>query len=172
MMNARTKIGPLKLALIAVAVCALLTLPTFAADENPKDQATSEEGPKETVDFKALKNPLSNTKKSIGRGKMLFVRACAECHGPDGKALIDVIADATDLTVPKYWFSGTTQGEIFRSIRDGAGVSMPPFKLTIRREEDMWHLVNFIQSLWPKSIRPEVVAEESGQHTDPNDDES
>lgn len=113
----------------------------------------------DTTDFKKLKNPVLNTRKSIARGKMLFVRQCAECHGPDGKALIDVVADATDLTQPKLWFSGTTEGETFRSIRDGAGVSMPPFKTTIRHEDDMWHMVNFIRNLWPVAKRPKVQEE-------------
>ena len=113
----------------------------------------------DSTDFKTLKNPVPNTRKSIARGKMLFVRQCAECHGPDGKALIDVVADATDLTQPKLWFSGTTEGETFRSIRDGAGVSMPPFKGTIRHEDDMWHMVNFIRNLWPVAKRPKVQEE-------------
>jgi mono/diheme cytochrome c family protein len=43
---------------------------------------------------------------------------------------------------------------MFRSIRDGAGASMPAFKTQLRSEEDMWHLVNYIRSLWPESARP------------------
>jgi mono/diheme cytochrome c family protein len=108
---------------------------------------------------KKLKNPVANTKKSIGQGRNLFVRSCAACHGPDGKAEVDVVADATDLTSPKLYKSGTSEGEIFRSIRDGAGETMPPFKTQITKEEDIWHLVNFIRSLWPESVRPAVVQE-------------
>lgn len=111
------------------------------------------------IDYAKLKNPVPYTKKSIARGKRFFVQMCSECHGRDGKALLDFIADAMDLTVPQYWKHGNTPGETFRSIRDGAGVAMPPYKMLIRQEEDMWHVVNFVQSLWPSSMRPELQEE-------------
>jgi mono/diheme cytochrome c family protein len=111
-----------------------------------------------------LKSPVPFTKASIARGRTLFLHDCTGCHGTDGKSQIDVIADATDLTEPKLWKSGTTEGEIFRSIRDGAGVSMPPFKNQIRKEEDLWHLVNFIRSLWPEPLRPKLQEQPSQQH--------
>ena len=110
-------------------------------------------------DAKKLKNPVANTKKSIGQGRNVFIRICAACHGNDGKAQIDVVADATDLTNPKVFKSGTSEGEIFRSIRDGAGETMPPFKTQISKEEDFWHLVNFIRNLWPDGVRPAVEPE-------------
>lgn len=111
-----------------------------------------------------LKSPVSFTKESISRGRTLFLNDCTGCHGNDGKSLIDVIANATDLTDPRAWKSGTSEGEIFRSIRDGAGVSMPPFKGQIREDEDLWHLVNFIRSLWPEPLRPKLQ-EQSGRQT-------
>ena len=98
---------------------------------------------------KKLKNPIPFTKKSIAQGRDTFLRNCVGCHGDNGKALIDVVADATDLTDPKAYRDGTSEGEIFRSIRDGAGASMPSFKSQIEKEDDLWHLVNFIHSLWP-----------------------
>lgn len=106
-----------------------------------------------------LKSPVPYTKSSIARGRILFNNDCTGCHGNDGKAQVDVIADATDLTEQKVWKSGITEGEIFRSIRDGAGISMPPYKNQIRKTEDLWHLVNFIRSLWPESQRPKLEEE-------------
>ena len=106
---------------------------------------------------RALKNPIANTSKSIGRGKLLYgALGCANCHGSDGKALVEVVANATDLTEPKYWKNGVDEGLIFRSIRDGAGLSMPPFKHEVTAQEDLWHLVNFVRSLWPAAQRPPV----------------
>jgi mono/diheme cytochrome c family protein len=105
-------------------------------------------------DAKKLKNPISYNRKSIKQGHGVFVRYCTSCHGNDGKATVDVVADASDLTAPKTWKNGTTEGEIFRSIREGQGASMPAFKGQIPQEEDMWHLVNFIMSLWPEDMRP------------------
>ncbi len=110
---------------------------------------------------KKLKNPVPFTKTSITQGRTLFTHHCTGCHGSDGKALIDVIADATNLTEPKLWKSGISEGEIYRSIRDGAGLNMPPYKNQIRKDEELWHLVNFIRSLWPESQRPKLEEEKA-----------
>jgi mono/diheme cytochrome c family protein len=103
-----------------------------------------------------LKSPVPFSKTSITRGQVLYKRACTECHGADGKSLVDVIANATDLTNPKAYRSGTSAGEIYRSIRDGAGESMPPFAEKVSKEEDLWHLTNYLRSLWPESARPKI----------------
>jgi len=122
-------------------------------------QVTADSPPLTTEAAKALKNPIPNTAKSIGQGKVLYgLLACAGCHGNDGKALIEVVANATDLTDPSVWKNGTDEGLIFRSVRDGAGLAMPPFKTQVTKQEDIWHLVNFIRSLWPEGRRPPVVA--------------
>ena len=110
---------------------------------------------------KQLKSPVPFTKSSIDRGRNLFNNECTACHGPDGKAQVDVVADATNLTDPSLWKSGAAEGQIFRSIRDGAGLTMPPYKTLIRKEEDIWHLVNFIRSLWPEAQRPKLQAEKA-----------
>jgi mono/diheme cytochrome c family protein len=130
---------------IAIFVAAAINLDARAGDDKMSREAARQ-----------LKNPVPFTRASITRGRALFLNDCAGCHGNDGKSQIDVIADATDLTEPKVWKSGISEGEIFRSIRDGAGDSMPPFKNQIRKEEDIWHLVNFIRSLWPESLRPKL----------------
>jgi mono/diheme cytochrome c family protein len=108
---------------------------------------------------KKMKNPVPFTRKSISQGRDTFLRNCVGCHGDNGKALIDVVADATDLTDPKAFRDGTSDGEIFRSIRDGAGASMPSFKSQIEREDDLWNLVNFIHSLWPAEAQPPLQKE-------------
>jgi mono/diheme cytochrome c family protein len=112
---------------------------------------------------KKLRSPVPYTRKSIAQGKIAFARYCTACHGPDGKAQMDVVADATDLTSPPAYKNGTSQSEIFRSIRDGAGETMPPFKTQITGETDLWHLVNYIRSLWPDSTRPAL---EEGKEKD------
>lgn len=104
---------------------------------------------------KKLKSPIPYSKKSITEGKTLYLRTCTPCHGIDGKATVDVVADATDLTSPKLYKSGVSEGEIFRSIRDGAGETMPPFKSQLSTDE-IWNLVNYIRSLWPESMRPQL----------------
>ena len=105
-------------------------------------------------DAQKLKSPVAYSKKSIDRGRVIFLQNCTSCHGENGKAEGSLIADATDLTTPSLYKSGTTEGEIFRSIRDGAGDQMPAFKTQLGGETDIWNLVNFIRSLWPESMRP------------------
>jgi mono/diheme cytochrome c family protein len=101
-----------------------------------------------------LKSPVANTKKSIDRGRVIFLQNCTMCHGENGKAEGSLVADATDLTAPKLYKSGSSEGEIFHSVRDGAGDQMPAFKSQLDSETDIWNLVNFIRSLWPESLRP------------------
>jgi cbb3-type cytochrome c oxidase subunit III len=107
-----------------------------------------------SVAVTALAGPFPYTRKSITQGRGVFARYCVSCHGNDGKATVDVVADATDLTAPKTWKYGTSESAIYRSIRDGQGASMPSFKTQIKKDDDLWHLVNFIQSLWPEPLRP------------------
>jgi len=104
-----------------------------------------------------LKSPVANTKKSIARGRVIFMQNCTSCHGENGKAEGSLVADATDLTSPQLYKSGTSEGEIFHSVRDGAGDQMPAFKGQLDNETDIWNLVNFIRSLWPQAQRPAVV---------------
>ncbi len=90
------------------------------------------------------------TKKDEGavHGGVLFVRACAGCHGNDGKALMDAGGDATDLTAPQLYRHGSTDADILRSIRRGAN-GMPAFESDLK-EAEIQDLLKFIHSLWPK----------------------
>lgn len=131
----------------------------LASAASPRAQQISVDTPPlATETAKALKNPIPNTTASIARGKRLYQSlGCVNCHGADGKALIEVVANATDLTDPAVWKNGTDEGLVFRSIRDGAGLAMPPFKMEVSDQGDLWHLVNFVRSLWPAGQRPPVA---------------
>lgn len=150
MTRTRAVLAVLLIVVISYAIFARGTLsPYYREAQNQTGRLTSDEA-------KKLKSPVPFSKESIARGRATFARNCTACHGNDGKSEVDVVADATDLTEPKLWRSGTAEGEIFRSIRDGAGDTMPPFKSQLQKEEDLWHLVNFIRSLWPESMRPKL----------------
>ncbi len=133
-----------KLCLRISGIIALLVLAVFA--DAPAKLSRE--------DAQKLKSPVAYTKKSVDRGRGIFMQNCTSCHGENGKAEGSLIADATDLTTPSLYKSGTTEGEIFHSIRDGAGDQMPAFKSQLGGEADIWNLVNFIRSLWPESQRP------------------
>lgn len=150
MTRTRAVLAVLLIVVISYAIFARGTLSPYHGEaQNQTGRLTSDEA-------KKLKSPVPFSKESIARGRATFARNCTACHGNDGKSEVDVVADATDLTEPKLWRSGTAEGEIFRSIRDGAGDTMPPFKSQLQKEEDLWHLVNFIRSLWPESTRPKL----------------
>lgn len=138
--------------MFALLLAGTFLLPSPRNVAKAQDKSKPESGPLSAEDAKKIKSPVPYSKKSIARGQIVF-RDCTPCHGTDGKATLDVVANATDLTFPKVWKSGTSEGEIFRSIRDGAGEGMPGFKAEIA-QEDLWNLVNFIRSLWPESERP------------------
>ena len=157
-------------ALPVLAVVLVLSASAAFAADAPAAGDTPEDG--EKIDYKTLKSTVPYSEKSIARGKTLFMRQCTECHGADGKAQIDVIADASDLTQPKFYYSGSTPGEVFRSIKKGAGVAMPPFEAKIKKDEDIWHLVNFTMSLWPKSEQPELVKADEAEKDDEAQDDS
>jgi mono/diheme cytochrome c family protein len=121
-------------------------------------QVAADAPPLTVAAAKALKSPVPFTSESIGRGKRLYqTHGCANCHGSDGKALVEVVANATDLTDPSVWKNGTDEGLVFRSIRDGAGLAMPPFKAEVTAPEELWHLANFVRSLWSDDRRPSMA---------------
>jgi mono/diheme cytochrome c family protein len=142
---------------LVAATVALAIAATSAtrSDDKPADKSASALLTREEA--RKLKSPVSFSKASITRGKVLYKRACTECHGADGKSQVDVIANATDLTNPKAFRSGTSAGEIYRSIRDGAGESMPPFAEKVTKEQDLWDMVNYLESLWPEAARPKLA---------------
>src|SRR6266540_5848325 len=103
---------------------------------------------------KKIVNPVKATPESITQGAQLFQKRCAFCHGKDAKGngpQAPKGSHPADLTDDK-WDRGSSDGEIFAVLRDGAG---PEFvmkgyngKLT---DEQMWHLVNYLHSLSQKT---------------------
>ncbi len=147
-------LGVRLLVIAAILAAAVAGTSKAWSDNQPGEKSSGAALTREAA--RKLKSPVPFSKTSIARGKTLYTRACTECHGADGKSQVDVIANATDLTNPKAWRSGTSEGEIYRSIRDGAGEAMPPFAEKVPKEEDLWNLVNYLRSLWPESARPKL----------------
>ena len=106
---------------------------------------------------KALTNPAASTDESIERGRKHYLRHCQNCHGKDGRALDNFDFQATDLTNPDVYLHGSSDGEIFFAIREGAGYDMPPFSQQLE-DEEIWDLVNYIRSIGPESSRPSTRA--------------
>lgn len=96
-----------------------------------------------------MKNPAAADAASIASGQQLYTKQCRMCHGTTGKA--DTAAakamGASDLT-DATWTRGSSDGELFVVIQEGAGpdYKMKGFKGRLS-EQDTWHVVNFIRSL-------------------------
>ena len=93
-------------------------------------------------------NPVPADEASVSQGAQIFQRFCTECHGRDGRAQVDVISDATDLTDPEAYYNGTTERDIYNSIANGAGVAMPAWRQVVGSDEAVWDMVYFVKSLW------------------------
>jgi mono/diheme cytochrome c family protein len=107
-----------------------------------------------------VKGPLPYTSKSIARGKQFYLLHCVECHDQDGKGMGRRDFNGTppaDLTDPDAWLHGTSAAAIFATIREGKN-DMPAFKDKLQ-DEQIWHVVNFVRSLWPEAKRPKLETE-------------
>jgi len=102
---------------------------------------------------KKLKNPVAATPQSIAEGKKTFDKYCKFCHGADAKGDGPMAPEGThpsNLTDDK-WDRGSTDGEIYTVIREGAGpkFDMKGFKSKIT-EQETWNVVNYVRSLAAK----------------------
>jgi mono/diheme cytochrome c family protein len=125
----------------AFACAALLT--ASVAAQNP---GGSPEG-------KKLKNPVASSPESIKAGQALFQKNCRFCHGADAKGNGPMAPEGThpsNLTDDK-WDRGSTDGEIFMVIANGAGpkLDMKGYKSKMT-EPDIWNIVNYLRSVQAK----------------------
>lgn len=99
-----------------------------------------------------LKNPEAVTAASVAAGEKTYMRYCQGCHGANAKGGIagESAPPAPDLTDAR-WERGSTDGEIYDVIKNGAppDMFMAPFDSQIS-STDIWNLVNYLRSLGPK----------------------
>ena len=106
-------------------------------------------------DARTMKNPVPPTAASVTAGAAAFKKYCSFCHGAgakgDGKLTPKGMTMPADLTDEK-WDRGSTDGEIFTVIMEGAG---PKFEMKGVKgkipDRDVWQIVNFLRSLGPKA---------------------
>jgi len=83
---------------------------------------------------------------SINAGRQLFLAKCAACHSPNGKAEVEAMANAADLTRPQFFTRGNGDTQIFNSIANGIGNGMPPFKGELTNS-DILGVIAFVRSI-------------------------
>ncbi|MYA07205.1 MAG: cytochrome c [Holophagales bacterium] len=132
----------------ALRLATFLSLGLTAAAAG-QSEASEDTGP---ADDPAAVNPTPYTQAAEKRGRTHYLRHCQICHGFDGRALENIDFEATDLTDPERWRFGTTDGDLFRSTKHGAGLDMPPFEAELD-DAEIWELVHYLRSLGPEEYR-------------------
>jgi mono/diheme cytochrome c family protein len=124
---------------VLIPVCVLAFMTTGTAQGSPEAAK--------------LKNPIAASPVSIAAGKAAFTKNCRFCHGNDAKGNGPMAPQGThpsDLT-DATWDRGSTDGEIFTVIRDGAGpkFDMKGYKGKMT-DTEIWNIVNYLRSIGAK----------------------
>ena len=123
---------------LALSCVALMTV--SAGAQNP---GGSPEG-------KKMKSPVASSPESIKAGQTAFQKNCRFCHGADAKGNGPMAPEGTHPSnlIDDKWDRGSTDGEIYTVIQEGAG---PDFKMKGLKgkitDQDTWHIVNYVRSL-------------------------
>jgi mono/diheme cytochrome c family protein len=91
-------------------------------------------------------NPITYSVESVTRGKVLFEQHCQKCHGywGEGNGVVGLSLNKRPANL-LHLAGKKAEGEFAWKISEGRG-DMPGFR-KILSEEDIWHIVNFVQSL-------------------------
>jgi len=109
----------------------------------------------------ARHNPVMASADSINKGAKLFQQNCAACHGAkaDGNGMAGMMLKPRPANLRAM--SGThPDGDFAYKIRVGRG-AMPSWQSALN-EEQVWHLVNYIQALNKNPVATQQ--EETGHH--------
>jgi mono/diheme cytochrome c family protein len=95
---------------------------------------------------KKVKNPVKPTKASIEKGKEIYEKKCALCHGAkgDGKGPAGTGLSPKPTNFKDSHGEKMTDGEHFWKITTARG-PMPPFEKDLTAEE-RWHVINYINT--------------------------
>lgn len=103
-------------------------------------------------------NPVPNSDEAQKRGRLMYQRHCAMCHGDKGKGdgpAARLHAERSkrapqDLTDARVQ-AGMSDGEIFWKVsvglKENGQIIMPTFAEEIPRDEDRWKLVHYVRAL-------------------------
>ena len=128
--------GKILVLLFACAVIVTIGVPTIII-------AHSWKAPKEASE---RQNPVPKDQDSIDRGKALYRKYCAACHGKNGQGNGALAKNLTTKPADLVERSAHhSDGDFAWKITNGRG-AMPAFKDQLS-ENEIWDLTNFIKSL-------------------------
>jgi mono/diheme cytochrome c family protein len=95
---------------------------------------------------KKMKNPVKATKASIQKGKEIYEKMCALCHGAkgDGKGPAGANLNPKPTNFMESHGEKMTDGEHFWKISTGKG-PMPSYEKQLTVEE-RWHVINYVNT--------------------------
>ena len=104
-----------------------------------------------------LQNPVPSTPESLGVGKRAYDENCAACHGPKAEGsvkagvVISIIQEQggrqpPDLT-DAIWDHGSTDGEIFTSIKKGLPPTMMAGWEGRISDTEIWSVIRYLRAL-------------------------
>jgi mono/diheme cytochrome c family protein len=93
-----------------------------------------------------IKSPIRATKASIQKGKEIYNKKCALCHGAkgDGKGPASIALNPKPTNFKESHGERMTDGEHFWKMTTGRG-PMPSFEKDLTIEE-RWHVINYINT--------------------------
>ena len=99
------------------------------------------------------KNPVAADAGSLAKGKPVYFKECASCHGDtgkgDGSAVKDLERKPGDLTLSKMF--DQSDGALFWKITEG-NKPMASYEKTLS-EEDRWNVINYVRTLAAKPTK-------------------
>jgi mono/diheme cytochrome c family protein len=138
---------------LVFAVLALVALVGFSREKQEK----KEPPPQVPAELKippedaSRANPVKPTESSVAEGKKIFATQCVMCHGESGDGKGDLVEPLKlklkDWREPES-LKGYTDGALFYVLTKGYG-QMPGQEGRMKNQQE-WHLINYIRSLAPK----------------------
>jgi mono/diheme cytochrome c family protein len=95
---------------------------------------------------KKIKNPIKSAQASIQKGKEIYEKKCALCHGArgDGKGPASAGLSPRPTNFKDSHGEKMNDGEHFWKITTGKG-GMPSFEKDLT-EEERWHVINYVNT--------------------------
>lgn len=121
----------------------------FDLNEAFSKESSHHAGSHRHKEYELLKNPVKTTPGTLSEAMIIYKQHCSFCHGDsgkgDGEAGSDLAPPAADFT-DTVWKHGSSDGEIYNVIANGASNSeMDGWKSDLSKEE-MWKLVILLKS--------------------------
>ena len=146
----------MKRIILLIAITLLVCLTLLAQQPQPQEKKGQDATPM-PAEFKVpaedakKQNPIKPTESSMAEGKHLFTSQCVMCHGAEGDGKGDLavslelaMKDWRDPESLRKW----TDGELFYVLDKGKR-HMPGQERRLK-DDQKWHLMNFIRSLAKK----------------------